>query len=227
MKNAKKSAVIGLMAVSFFFRVPAVNAAIPVPTIGAELKVQLQQAKEHLDELKKMKEQIQSKIETIKNIGPKEALAAGKGYLESEAKKMMKDAIAKIELPKELKEAGLTDEMLKNPDKLKDWAEGMAKKGISEKGIDSDARAACFKARDALKKKMAKESMADALTANQDIATGQDVKDVQEVSKNAENQQQQEQAKNIALGKRLKQEARNLKLQANSLLNSSIGSMCD
>ena len=117
--------------------------------------------------------------------------------------------------------------MLKNPDKLKDWAEGMAKKGISEKGIDSDARAACFKARDALKKKMAKESMADALTANQDIATGQDVKDVQEVSKNAENQQQQEQAKNIALGKRLKQEARNLKLQANSLLNSSIGSMCD
>ena len=74
---------------------------------------------------------------------------------------------------------------------------------------------------------MAKESMADALVANQDIATGQDVKDVQEVSKNAENQQQQEQAKNIALGKRLKQEARNLKLQANSLLNSSIGSMCD
>ena len=100
MTYFKKTAIFGLVAVSFFLRNEA--QAIPIPTIGAELATQIDQLTKHIDELKKVKDQITNGIEQAKAMGDKLSMDALKNFASGQLKSALGGGMKGMDVPQEM-----------------------------------------------------------------------------------------------------------------------------
>lgn len=116
MTYSKKTAIFGLIAVSFLFRSETAGA-IPIPTIGGELATQIDQLTKHIDELKKVKDQITNGIEQAKSMGDKLSMDALKSFASGQLKSALSGGIKAVEIPQEMSAAGFSDEVMKDPEK--------------------------------------------------------------------------------------------------------------
>ncbi|MBQ8346201.1 MAG: hypothetical protein IJY17_01230 [Alphaproteobacteria bacterium] len=220
MTYSKKTAIFGLIAVSFLFRSETADA-IPIPTIGGELATQIDQLTKHIDELKKVKDQITNGIEQAKSMGDKLSMDALKSFASGQAKSALSGGIKAVEIPQEMSAAGFSDEVMKDPEKVMNTLEQVKDK------VGIEARQACWDARESMKKKLSMSGLANSFALQQSLASGEDMKKAQEASSASDDQMQLLGANTATLKVLYQQAASSVMMQANSLASSTIASMCD
>ncbi|MBR1944977.1 MAG: hypothetical protein IJ846_01610 [Alphaproteobacteria bacterium] len=227
MTYLKKSAIFGLVAVSFLFRTGTVQA-IPIPTIGAELATQIDQLTKHIDELKKVKDQIMNGIEQAKAMGDKLSMDALKAFATGQAKAALSGGIKALDIPQEMTKAGFSEDVMKDPEKITDVIGKLKKSGTAEDGkFDIDARKVCWEAKESMSKELAKSSLANSFALQQNLADGEDMKKAQEASSASDDQMQQLGALVATMKVQYQQAASSAVMSAMSLANSSLESMCN
>ncbi len=225
MTYFKKTAIFGLVAVSFFFRNEA--QAIPIPTIGAELATQIDQLTKHIDELKKVKDQITNGIEQAKAMGDKLSMDALKNFASGQLKSALSGGMKAMEVPQEMSKAGFSEDVMKDPEKVTDAIEKAKEMGRSEGEVDMDQRNVCWEARDSMKKELAMSGLANSFALQQNLASGEDMKKAQEASSASDDQMQLIGANTATLKVMYQQLAASTLMEANSVASSAIDTMCD
>ncbi|MGN1079247.1 MAG: hypothetical protein ACI4TE_03645 [Alphaproteobacteria bacterium] len=217
MTYSKKTAIFGLIAVSFLFRSETAHA-IPIPTIGGELATQIDQLTKHIDELKKVKDQITNGIEQAKSMGDKLSMDALKSFASGQAKSALSGGIKAVEIPKEMSAAGFSEEVMKDPEKVMN---------ALEKVKGTEAKEACWAAQESMKKKLSMSGLANSFALQQSLASGEDMKKAQEASSASDDQMQLIGANTATLKVMYQQAASAAMMQANSLASSTIAGMCN
>lgn len=219
MKILKKSALVGLTFVSASL-VAEPAKAIPIPTIGmSELVQNLEMVKQSIDQAKQQFEQIKNGVEQAKNMGGKLSLDGLKGMLDSV------DKISKaVTIPPAAKKIGLTEEVVKEPEKVKDWVQGLYK--AKDGKFDPEQTKNCRAAASQLKEENTTASLSESLATQTELASGQDMKEAQEAVNNSSDQMQMLGANAKILQKILKLKVKDTKMQANDTAASSIGDVC-
>lgn len=219
MKILKKSTLVGLTFVSVsLIAEPA--KAIPIPTIGmSELVQNLEMVKQSIEQAKQQFEQIKNGIEQAKNMGGKLSLDGLKGMMDSA------DKISKaVTIPPAAKKIGLTEEVVKEPEKVKDWVQDLYKSKNGE--FDPEQTKNCRTATSQLKEENTTASLSESLATQTELASGQDMKEAQEAVNNSSDQMQMLGANSKILQKILKLKVKDTKMQANDTAASSIGDVC-
>lgn len=225
MTYLKKTAFLGLLAVSFLFRTGTAQA-IPIPTIGGELATQIDQLTKHIDELKKVKDQITNGIDQAKAMGDKLSMEALKNFAKSQAKSALSGGIAGLKVPQEMTQAGFTDQVAEDPEKITDWIAKMKTEG-KEGGYDFDKRQLCLKARDKMAEELATAGLANSLALQNNLASGEDMKKAQEATGASDDQMQLIGANSATLKVMYQQAASSTVMEANRLASASIATMCN
>ena len=225
MTYLKKSGVFGLMAISFLFCARTAQA-VPVPTIGAELAVQNDQLTKHIDELKKVKDQISNGVEQAKAMGDKMSMDALKNFAKGQAEQKLGGAMKSVELPKEMSRAGLTEEVMKDPSKASDVVEKLKKSGKTGE-YDVDKRRICWDARESMKKELAMLNLTNSFALQQNIASGEQMKKAQEAVGSSDDQMQLIGANTAVLRMIYQLVASSTAMKANDVASSALETMCD
>ena len=225
MTYLKKSGMFGLMAISFLFCARTAQA-IPVPTIGAELAVQIDQLKKHIDELKKVKDQISNGVEQAKAMGDKMSMDALKNFAKGQAEQKLSGAMQSVKIPQEMSKAGLTEEVMKDPSKASDVVEKLKKSGKTGE-YDVDKRRICWDARESMKKELAMLNLTNSLALQQNIASGEQMKKAQEAVGSSDDQMQLIGANTAVLRMIYQLVASSTAMKANDAAAGALGSMCD
>ncbi|MBR4126739.1 MAG: hypothetical protein IKR09_04095 [Alphaproteobacteria bacterium] len=225
MTYLKKSGMFGLMAISFLFCARAAQA-IPVPTIGAELAVQVDQLTKHIDELKKVKDQISNGVEQAKAMGDKMSMDALKNFAKGQAQQTLSGAMKSVDIPQEMSRAGLTEEVMKDPSKTSDVVEKLKKSGKTGE-YDVDKRRVCWDARESMKKELAMLNLTNSFALQQNIASGEQMKKAQEAVGSSDDQMQLIGANTAVLRMIYQLVASSTAMKANDVASSALESMCD
>jgi len=225
MTYLKKSGVFGLMAISFLFCTRAAQA-IPVPTIGAELAVQIDQLTKHIDELKKVKDQISNGVEQAKAMGDKMSMDALKNFAKGQAEQKLSGAMQSVKIPQEMSKAGLTEEVMKDPSKTSDVVEKLKKSGKTGE-YDVDKRRICWDARESMKKELAMLNLTNSFALQQNIASGEQMKKAQEAVGSSDDQMQLIGANTAVLRMIYQLVASSTAMKANDVASSALETMCD
>lgn len=227
MTYLKKSAIFGLVAVSFLFRTGTAQA-IPIPTIGAEIATQIDQLTKHIDELKKVKDQIMNGIEQAKAMGDKLSMDALKQFAMGQAKSVLSGGIKGLELPQEMTKAGFSEDVMKDPERITDVLEKLQTSGKGSGGsYDMDARKVCWEAKKSMAKELSMSSLANSFALQQNLSSGEDMKKAQEASSASDDQMQLLGANTATLKVMYQQAASSAVMAASSLANSSLDAMCN
>ena len=226
MTYSKKTAIFGLVAVSFLFRSETADA-IPIPTIGGELATQIDQLTKHIDELKKVKDQITNGIEQAKSMGDKLSMDALKSFASGQVKSALSGGVKAVEIPQEMEKAGFSEDIMKDPEKITEALEKVKKMGRSEGGTDSAQRDICWKAQESMKKELSMSGLANSFALQQILASGEDMKKAQEASSASDDQMQLLGANTATLKVLYQQAASATLMEANNLARSAIDTMCD
>lgn len=222
MTYSKKTAIFGLIAVSFLFRCETARA-IPVPTIGGELATQIDQLTKHIDELKKVKDQITNGIEQAKSMGDKLSMDALKNFAAKQGKTALSGGVTAAEVPAEMEKVGFSEEVMKDPEKI---AETLEKVKNENKG-DQEQRQACWAARESMRKELSMSGLANSFALQQNLSGGEDMQKAQEATSASDDQMQLIGANTATLKVIYQQTASATLMEANSLASSLIDSMCD
>lgn len=225
MTYLKKSGIFGLMAVSFLFCAGKAQA-IPVPTIGAELAVQIDQLTKHIDELKKVKDQISNGVEQAKAMGDKMSMDALKNFAKGQADQALSGTMKSIEIPQEMSKAGLTENVMKEPSKVADTIDKLRKSGKTGE-YDVNKRKVCWDARESMRKELTMSSLANSFALQQNIASGEQMKKAQEAVGASDDQMQLIGANTAVLRMIYQVVASSTAMKANDAAVSALGSMCD
>ncbi len=226
MTSLKKSAIFGLMAVSFLFRCETAQA-IPIPTIGGELATQIDQLTKHIEELKEVKDQITNGIEQAKSMGDKLSMDALKNFATSQAKSVLSGGMKAMNVPEEMTKAGFSEEVMKDPEKLVDTLEKVKDMGIEEGNMDMEMRKVCWDARESMSKELSLSGLANSFALQQNLASGEDMKKAQDATSASDDQMQLLGANTATLKVLYQQAVSSTVMQANALATNAIASMCD
>lgn len=226
MTYSKKTAIFGLIAVSFLFRCETARA-IPIPTIGGELATQIDQLTKHIDELKKVKDQITNGIEQAKSMGDKLSMDALKSFASGQVNSALSGGMKAVEIPQEMEKAGFSENVMKDPEKITEALEKMKKIGISEGATDSEQRNVCWAAQKSMQKELSMSGLANSFALQQNLASGEDMKKAQEASSASDDQMQLLGANTATLKVLYQQAASATLMEANNLASSAIDSMCN
>ena len=224
MTYLKKSAIFGLMAVSFVFRIGTAQA-IPIPTIGSELATQIDQLTKHIDELKKVKDQITNGIEQAKAMGDKLSMDALKNFAMGQAQSALSGGMVGIEVPKEMSQIGLSPETLKDPSKITDALKNLKEK--AKGGYDSASAEACSIARSKMMEEISMKNLANSFALQQNIASGEDMKKAQEASSASDDQMQLMGANTATLKVLYQQAASSTAMAADDAAVAALNTMCE
>ena len=224
MKYLKKSGMFGLIAISFLFRTGTAQA-IPVPTIGSELAVQIDQLTKHIDELKKVKDQISNGVEQAKAMGDKMSMDALKNFAKDQAS-ALGGSMKSIEIPQAMQKAGFSEEVMKDPKKVADAINGLKDKGNGGE-FDIEKRKACWEAKESMMKELTMSNLANSFALQQNIASGEDMKKAQEAVGASDDQMQLIGANTAALKMMYQQVASSTAMAAGDLAKNSLEAMCN
>ncbi len=225
MTYLKKSGIFGLVAAFFLFRTGAVQA-IPVPTIGAELAVQIDQLTKHIDELKKVKDQISNGIEQSKAMGDKMSMDALKNFAKEQGDAALSSAMKTVEIPKEMSKAGFSEDVMKDPKQISNAVENLKKSG-KEGEFDLEKRRVCWEAKESMMKELTMNNLANSFALQQKLASGEDMKNAQSAAGASDDQMQLIGANTATLKIMYQQEASSTMMAAGDLAKEAVGSMCD
>lgn len=219
MKIFKKTTMVGLAIISASM-LPTAAKAIPIPTIGrSELVQNLEMVKQSIEQAKQQFEQIKNGVEQAKNMGGKLSLDGLKGVLDSV------DNISKaVTIPPAAKKIGLTEEVVKEPEKVKDWVQGLYKSKEGE--FDPEQTQDCRTAVAQMREENTTASLSESLATQTELASGADMKEAQEAVNNSSDQMQMLGANSKILQKILKLKLKDTKMQANDTTSASIGDVC-
>lgn len=221
MTRLKKSAILSLIMFGFLFRCNEARA-IPIPTIGAELATQIDQLTKHIDELKKVKDQITNGIEQAKAMGDKLSMDALKNFASGQLKSALSGSMKAIEIPQEMSAAGLSEDVMKDPEKVT-----AALEKVRDNAETMDERRVCWDARDSMNKELTLASLANSFALQQNLASGEDMKKAQEATSASDDQMQLLGSNTATLKVMYQQVASSTMMEANSLASTVISSMCD
>ncbi|MBR1777655.1 MAG: hypothetical protein IJ752_03610 [Alphaproteobacteria bacterium] len=224
MTYLRKSAVFGLVAVSFLFRIGAAHA-IPVPTIGAELATQIDQLTKHIDELKKVKDQITNGIEQAKAMGDKLSMDALKNFAKGQAQSMLSGGMSGVKIPQEMSKAGFSESVMKDPEKIAENIERLQKK--AKEKFDTDVHQTCVNAKNSMAQELSMKNLANSFALQQNLATGEDMKKAQEASSASDDQMQLLGANTATLKVIYQQAASSTAMAAGNLASSSLDALCN
>lgn len=222
MTYLKKSRIFGLIALSFLFRTGTAQA-IPVPTIGSELAVQIDQLTKHIDELKKVKDQISNGVDQAKAMGDKMSMDALKGFAEGQVS-ALGGAMKSVAIPQEMEKAGFTEDVMKDPQKISSVVNGMKN---SKGEYNMDKRKACWEAKESMTKELTMSNLANSFALQQNIASGEDMKNAQEAMGASDDQMQLIGANTAALRMMYQQVASTTAMAASDLAKNSLEAMCN
>lgn len=219
MKIFKKTTMVGLAIISASM-LPTAAKSIPIPTIGmSELVQNLEMVKQSIEQAKQQFEQIKNGVEQAKNMGGKLSLDGLKGVLDSV------DNISKaVTIPPAAKKIGLTEEVVKEPEKVKDWVQGLYKSKEGE--FDPEQTQDCRTAVAQMREENTTASLSESLATQTELASGADMKEAQEAVNNSSDQMQMLGANSKILQKILKLKLKDTKMQANDTTSASIGDVC-
>ena len=215
MINSKKTALLGLMAVSFFFRCETARA-IPIPTIGAELGNIVDELKNHVEELKKTADQIKNGIDQAKAMGDMASMDGLKGFAKQQAQ-ALGDSIKSVKATPEMTKAGLDEKTM----------EDVAQLGRGDGQIDMSKRSICWNARASMAKQVTLNGMTNSFSLQQSLAAGTDMKRAQDVTSASDDQMQLMGANTATLKLMYQQSAAATALEANRLSSLTIPNMCN
>ena len=224
MTYLKKSAIFGLVAFSFFFRAGTVHA-IPIPTIGAELATQIDQLTKHIDELKKVKDQITNGIEQAKSMGDKLSMDALKNFAKNQAKSALSGAMTGVKIPQEMSNIGFTEDVMKDPEQISQKLDGLHKN--SGKDFKQEDFLKCQTARASMTRELSMKNLANSFALQQNLASGEDMKKAQEASSASDDQMQLIGANTATLKVMYQQLASTTAMTAGSMASSALDKMCD
>ena len=216
-----------LIAFSVLFRVGAAQA-IPVPTIGAELATQIDQLTKHIDELKKVKDQINNGIEQAKAMGDKMSMDALKNFAKEKANGAMNSAMQSVKVPKAMKEIGLSEDSMKDPEKVADAVKNL--KSASNTGNyekDMEVRKKCWEARDNMRKELSMNNLANSFSLQQKLSSGEEMKNAQSATNASDDQMQLIGANTATLKLMYQQESASTMMAAGNLANEALDAMCE
>ncbi|CCZ22091.1 unknown [Acetobacter sp. CAG:977] len=219
MKIFKKTTMVGLAIISASM-LPTAAKAIPIPTIGmSELVQNLEMVKQSIEQAKQQFEQIKNGVEQAKNMGGKLSLDGLKGMIENV------DKISKsVTIPPAAKKIGLTEEVVKEPEKVKDWVQGLYKSKEGE--FDPEQTQDCRTAVAQMIEENTTASLSESLATQTELASGADMKEAQEAVNSSSDQMQMLGANSKILQKILKLKVKDTKMQANDTTSASIGDVC-
>lgn len=219
MKKLKKTALIGLTFISASLMAGPAKA-IPIPTIGmSELIQNLEMVKQSIEQAKQQFDQIKNGVEQAKNMGSKLSLDGLKGALSG-----LQGASKAVTIPPAAQKAGLTNETVKDPEKVKDWVQDLYKAKDGE--FDPEQTKNCRAAVSQLKEENTTASLSESLASQTELASGEDMKEAQEAVNNSSDQMQMLGANSKILQKILKMKVKDTKMKANDTVASSMGGLC-
>lgn len=222
MTYIKKSMVLGLMAVSFLFR-PETAKAIPIPTIGAELATQIDQLTKHIDELKKVKDQITNGIEQAKSMGDKLSMDALKNFVKGQATAFLSGGMSGLKLPKGMSDAGFSEEKLKEPENITNVIDSLQQQAGE---FDQEKYLKCHRASTEMIKDLSMKNLASSLSLQQNLASGEDMKKAQEASSASDDQMQLIGANTATLKVMYQQLASSTSIVAGETAKTALSQMC-
>ncbi len=225
MTNSKKTALLGLMAVSFFLRCETARA-IPIPTIGAELGNIVDELKNHVEELKKTADQIKNGIDQAKAMGDMASMDGLKNFAKQQAQ-ALGDSIKSVKATPEMTKAGLDEKTMEDPSKLSQKLEDVAKLGQEDGKIDMSKRSICWNARASMAKQVTLNGMTNSFSLQHSLAAGTDMKRAQDVTSASDDQMQLMGANTATLKLMYQQSAAATALEANRLSSLTIPNMCN
>ena len=225
MTYLKKSGLFGLIAISFLFRAGTAEA-IPVPTIGAELATQIDQLTKHIDELKKVKDQISNGVDQAKAMGDKMSMDALKSFAKEQGNAALNSAMKGVKIPQEMSKAGLSEDVMKDPEKISNVVDNLKKSG-KEGEFDMEKRRVCWEARESMKKELTMSNLSNSFALQQKLASGEDMKNAQSAVGASDDQMQLIGANTATLKIMYQQEASSTMMAASDLARESLDSMCD
>lgn len=225
MTNSKKSALLGLMAVSFILRCETARA-IPIPTIGAELGNIVDELKNHVEELKKTADQIKNGVDQAKAMGDMASMDGLKSFAKQQAQ-AFGESVKSVKATAEMERAGLNEKTLEDPEKLSQKLEEVANVGRENGQIDMSKRSICWNARTSMAKQVTLNGMTNSFSLQQNLAAGTDMKQAQDATSASDDQMQLMGANTATLKLMYKQAASATALEANRLSSLMIPNMCN
>lgn len=224
MKHLKKTTLFSLVAVSFILRTTVVHA-IPIPSLApAELASQIDQLGKHIQELNNIKNQITNGIDQAKAMGDKLSMDALKQFASGKLNSALSGGLGALSIPKEMEKAGFTEDVSKDPEKIKGWLDGM--KGKDGTAMTEEQYGSCAAARASMSEELALSGLANSLSLQQNLASGEDMKSAQEASGASDDQMQLIGANSATLKVMYQQAAASTVIEANRLAASAISEMC-
>ena len=224
MTYLKKSGMFCLIAFSFLFRTGTAQA-IPIPTIGAELATQIDQLTKHIDELKKVKDQITNGIEQAKAMGDKLSMDALKDFAKGQLKSALSGAMKNIQIPQEMSKAGFSEDVMKDPEKVTDTVANL--KNQDDGKFDMEKRKVCLDAKESMQKELMMSNLANSFALQQNIASGEEMQKAQEATGASDDQMQLIGANTAALKVMYQQASSSTAMAASNLAKESLDGMCD
>lgn len=225
MKQLKKSAIVSMVVASVFFH-SGTSHAIPIPTIGAEIVNQVKMVKNHLDELKKFKDQITNNIAQAKSMGDKLSLDGLKGMLKGG---MSKDGIngllgKGLTIPSGMKKTGYNDDVAKDPEKTKDWVNKNMKQ--PEGQYDPEKQIECEQMKHQLMEELSTTNVAEGLAFQNQAAAGKEIAEANDAASNVTDQMQAYTTQNLILIKTLQTTSMGTKFLAKNSTGTGLSNMC-
>jgi len=226
MTRLKKSAMIGLvMMISFLFRAGTAQAQIPVPTIGAELATQISQLTEYIEELKKVKGQIEENIKQAKAFGDSLSLDGIKGLIQQQAMSALNGKLATVRIPQAFQDMGFSEDTLKDPSKITENLDRIQEELHGK--FDQEKLDKCQKARKSMYAETTKVSLANSLAVQNMIASGEGIQDIADANSDVSDVMQALGAQSAALAQTYQRVSSSALMQATSTVNGAIEHLCD
>ena len=225
MTYLKNAAMMGLIAFSFVFRTGAAYA-VPIPTVGAELAVQIDQLTKHIDELKKIRNQISNGVEQSKAMGDTRSMRALKNFSNFLKEKALSDTplsggLKSIEITPAMSLLGFTKDVIKDPKKIVSLIERLQKKNAKD-----EVRKVCKKAQDSMAEQLSVLNLANSFALQQSLASGEEMKKAQEAAAAADDQMQLIGANTATLRVLYQQSITSMAMTANNMALTYLDSLC-
>jgi len=198
--------------------------AIGIPVLDASMVFQtLENVMQHTAENNLVDGQKKEGVKHLQAMGNVRSLDGLKSYVSGVA---MEKVGAQFKVPKELSKVGLTEDVMKDPTKLRDYLDGMHKK-IEAGNFSAEQRTACLMAQTKLQEELTTSGMTQSMSFLQKSTDGQSMKQAKEATSSATDQMQQMGANNVLQQMMYAQQLKTTTLEANRMASTAATTLCD
>lgn len=223
MKSLSLTGFTATIATGLLLNVGTANA-IGIPVIDASMVMQtLQNVLQHTQENSLVDGQKKEGTKQLQAMGNIRSMDGLKSFIAGAA---MEQVGAQFKTPKELSKIGLTENTIKDPEKLRDYLDDWHKK-IESGNFSAEQRAACLEAQTKLQEELSTSGFTQSMSFLQKSTDGKNMKDAKETTSSATDQMQQMGANNVLQQMMYAQQLKMTTLEANRMATTASSTLCN